>query len=296
MGCRGLLPLGLCACILSGCLIGKPVPSTSWLPRGWSGAGLDAADTVVLDVFVCEAIPGDPYIDQELWKVVDDQVLALEQKALLEQNGLRIGQIGGVVPARLQDLLTSRKACPDPRRIRQHCGKPTRIILGPTVARCRFQIHADEPSEPKHLEQAEFALLVTPTPMSEGRTRLRFTPEVVHGQAAVLPAPTLDRTGWVFQKQQPTEAFQNLTWEMTLGANEHAIVGGQFDRFETLGNQCFIRPSESPPRQRLLVIRAVRPTTSMPSESAMPFGMNNTRQSPPLALQAAWTTFRGVSP
>jgi hypothetical protein len=277
-------------------LIGKTEQSTSWLPRGWSGAGLNHTDAVILEVYLCEAIPGDAYIDRDLWKHVDDQVVPLEHKALLEENGIRVGQIGSAAPAHLQDLLASKKTCPDPRQIRQQTGKPTRIRLGPPMARSNYRIRTDEVSEAKQLDQTEFAFVIVPTPAAEGRTRLRFMPEVAHGQAATLPAPTLDRTAWMFQKQQATESYPALAWDMTLSPNEFAVVGGQFDRPNTWGQVGFIRPDESPPRQRLLVIRAARPSPSVVPDSMLSAGSGSLRRSPPLALQAAWTTFRGVSP
>jgi hypothetical protein len=145
------------------------------------------------------------------------------------------------------------------------------------------------------LAHSEFALVVVPTPASDGRTRLRFTPEVAHGHAAVLPTPTQDRSAWMFQKQQSVERYEPLSWEVTLAPNEHAIISGCFDRPETLGHLCFIRTEEIPPRQRLLIIKACRPSFAS-AEGAPPLGTSTPGQSPPLALQAALTTFRGVSP
>ncbi len=293
---RGLVLLGLWACVLSGCLSGKQVPSTSWLAHGWPGEATESADVVVLDVFLCEATLGDTYIDQDLWKLADDQVISLEHKAVLEHNGFRVGQVGGVAPAGLQTLIASKKSCPDPRRIRQHCGKSTRISLGPVSPQSQFQLHSAERAEASELENAEFSLLVVPSPSSDGRTRLRFTPEVVHGKSAMLPTPSGDRSSWMFQKQQPGQEYASLSWDVTLAMNEHAIVGGRFERLDTLGRACFIRPDEKPPRQRLLIIRASRPTTAIAQDTFHLTNASTEKLSPPLALQAAWTTIRGVSP
>src|SRR5262249_22039691 len=158
---------------------------------------------------------------------------------LLEQNGFRVGQIGGVTPAGLQALIQSKQSCADPRRIQQHAGKPTRLTLGPALPRCRFQAWLGDLPMEADLEQAECTLLVVPTLTPDGRTRLRFPPEVQHGQAAVLPHPTQDRTAWMFQKQQPTESYPTLNWEVTLAPNEYVVMGGRFDRPDTLGHQAF---------------------------------------------------------
>jgi hypothetical protein len=293
---RGLLLLALSLCVSPGCLIGKPTSSASWLQRGLSGPGSDAGDLVVIDMFLCESYIGDRALNEEIWALADDQVVSLEHKALLEQNGFRVGQVGGVPPAEVQSLLGSKKTCPDPRRLQQHCGKPARLTLGPPVPQCRFLTYLEDQNGPAELEQAEFALVVVPTPAPGGRTRLRFTPEARHGQAAVLPTPTFDRSAWMFQKQQPSESYQSLSWEVTLGPNDYAIVGGRFDRAETLGRQSFVRSEETPPRQRLLIIRAARQASGVVNDGVPRPDDWTASKSPPLALQAGWTTFRGVCP
>ena len=128
--------------------------------------------------------------------------------------------------------------------------------------------------------------MVVPSLTREGRVHLRFTTEIRHGQAAVVPQPA-ERALWVLQKQQPTESFSALGWEVTLAPNEYVVVGGRYDRPGTLGQLFFVRPEESPPRQRLLVIRTARPGAGMMPDP-FPTGEDKVSvgRSPPLALQA----------
>jgi hypothetical protein len=296
MGRWGLLLLGLSVCSLAGCLVGKPITSASWLPRGWPVPGFENTDTVVLDVFLCEGSIASQSLGDALWQFADDQIGNLEQKALLEQNGFRVGQVGGVAPAGVQSLIASKRTCPDPRRIQQPCGKPKRLTLGPPVSWCRFQPHFEERSDAVDIENADFALSVVASALPDGRTQLRFTPTVSHGDAAVMPTPTSDRTAWMFQKQQANETYPRLSWQVTLDANEHAIVGGRFDRPETLGFQSFIRATESPPRQRVLIIRVGRPNAGTATDGQIEPTEVQRDGAPPIALQAALTTFRGVAP
>jgi hypothetical protein len=251
-----------------------------------------------MDVALVATAAGDPFVNEELWAQADDQVLSLEQKALLDDNGFRVGQVGGVPPAGLQALLTSKRTCSDPRHIQQHAGKPTRLSLGPVLPVCEFQIRQEDRTIPVVLEQAECTLVVVPTLTPDGRTRLRCTPEIPHGHVTVGPQPDHDRTLWMLQKQQPTESYPALSWEVTLAANEYVIVGGRFDRPESLGHQCFIRTGEAVPQQRLLAIRTTRPaatTAGEPPSTSADEGRALGR-SLPLALQAAWTTARGSEP
>jgi hypothetical protein len=293
----GLLVLGLGVGLIAGCITGKPLTSTSWLRPAPSPARVDGPDVVQMVTAVIEAPAGDAYVNEELWTQTDDQVLSLEQKALLADNGFRIGQVGGVLPAGLQALLTSPRSCRDPRQIQQHAGKPTRLSLGPVLPECRCQVCQGEQKVPVALEQAQCGLVVVPALAADGRIRLRFTPEIQHGHATMAPQPDQDRTLWMLQKQQPVEEYPALSWEVTLSRDEYVLVGGRFDQPETLGHACFVRIAESPPKQRLLVIRTVRVIAG--TEAALTTAADESAtasRSPPLALQAAWTTVRGQRP
>jgi hypothetical protein len=293
---RGVALLGLGVLLLGGCLTGHAVPSASWLPRAGPVAGADVPDVVQLDVFLVEGDLADRFLDREVWSLADDQVIPLEQKGLLDQNGFRVGQVGGVAPAALQAVLGSKRTCPDPRRILQPAGQPARLSAGPALDRAAFRVFLDDRAAPVELEQADCALVAVPSPAGDGRTRLHFTPEVRHGRAAVVPGPTLDRTAWMVHTEQPTEAYPALGWELTLGPQEYVVVGGRVDRPDTLGYRSFIRPQEDPPRQRLLVLRTARPAPRAGPDAPAAEDPSARRLSPPLALQAAWSAARGAAP
>jgi hypothetical protein len=252
---------------------------------------------IQLETYLVEGSAGDAYLNQELWSLTDDQVLRLEQKALLEDNGFRFGQIGGFTPNGLQSLLTSEKSCANPRRIQTHAESPTRLSLGPILAHCQFDILQEEHKVTLQLDHAECGLVVVPSLTSDGRIHLKFTPEVRHSKQPVMPQP-IEQTTWVFQKQQAIESFSQLSWDVTLAANESVVLGGRFDRPDTLGHQCFVRLNETNPKQRLLVIRtALPPTGGAPDASPADADEETAAHlAPPLALQAAWTRIRGSAP
>jgi hypothetical protein len=279
-----------------GCTAGQPLDSTSWLQPFRPFQGLSGIDVITLETALVEGPVGDRYIDQDLWALADDQVVALDRKALLHDNGFRVGQIGGLTPSGLQKLLTSERTCLNPRRIQLHAGNSTRLALGPTLAASRFELQQDERKVPVQLEQADCALIVIPTLTPDGRTRLHFTPEIQHGKSAFLPQ-SADRSTWILQKLQPTETYQSLAWDVTLAPNEYVVVGGCYDRVHTLGHQCFIRTEETTPRQRLLVIRTSRPAVGLTNDASVAADDDSpARQAPPLALQAAGSRVRGTAP
>jgi hypothetical protein len=293
---RALL-LGLLAGLLVGCATGKPVRSSSWLDRFRPFHG-ETADLIMLEVALIERHPADAFINAELWQVADEQAVSPENKAILEENGFRVGQVSDLTPTRLQALLTSEKSCINPRRLFLHSGGTTTVKLGPTRPHCRFDLHQDGQTQTVSLEQAECSFVILPTLTDDGRTRLHFTPQLRHGETIMAAHPASDHSGLLWQPERPTRTYEALAWDVTLAPNQYVVIGTHFDQTETLASQCFLRQDEEVPVQRLLVIRTCRPSQGLAPEetSALPESGPLAKRSAPLALQATWTSARGCEP
>ena len=290
----------LLSVVLGGCTTARPLRSTGWLDRFRRLNGPTGPDVVQMDIALLERPVGDSYINRDLWTTADEQVIALERKAQLDDNGFRVGQIGGITPAGLQTLLTSERSCTDPRRIQVHAGKPTTLSLGPTAVECCYEIDQNGQKAPVSLAQARCMLEIVPTLTKEGRTKLTFTPIIQHGGATLSLKPVADSSGvkqWSLQEERPAERYPALSWEVTLAPNEYVVIGGRFDRPQTLGHQCFIRAGESTPVQRLLVIRTGRQSVGIEAPSSTVVDEEPTPpRSPSLACQATLAAARGVAP
>jgi hypothetical protein len=293
---RSLLFALLLAGLVFGCTSGEALRSTAWLDRFRRNASPSGPDIVQMDVALVERPPGDAYLNRDLWAFADEQVVAVEGRALLEDNGFRVGQIGGITPAGLQTLLTSERSCASPHRLQMHAGNATPLGLGPPALACRFQVQQGSEHVPVTFERAQCMLEVVPALAADGRTRLHFVPVVQHGDAKLLPRPTPDHTGMLLQQARPTERYADFGWDVTLAPNEYVVIGARLDRPDTLGQACFLRSDEQPPVQRLLVIRTGQAT--LPDDAQAPATAENPAGvwSPPLASQAAWSVVRGVSP
>ncbi len=290
------LLFGLLAALIAGCAANEPVLSTSWLDRHRPFQGPTGPDVVQIDFALVEQPVGDRYLNQDLWTLVDEQVVPFERnKGQLEDHGFRIGRIGGSPPAGLLALLTSEKSCPKPRQTRRHAGDPATVLLGPALPQCKVSVGAGEHPDLLDLEQAEFALKVLPTLTGDGRTRLQFTPLVEHGKHGMTIGTAADRSGWMLQDQRQKEPFDCLSWEVTLAPNEYLIVGGRLDRPGSPGHVSFIRDTEKPPVQRLLVIRTSRSVPGIAGQ--LPLDTAEEDESAddtlPLAAQAGGTTLSG---
>jgi hypothetical protein len=261
-------------------------------------AGLVGEDVVFMDVATIERPAGDVFLNQELWTEADEQALradggeqsvSLERKMELEQNGFRVGQVGGLLPpTKLQDLLLSKRFC-EAHRIQLHAGNETTIPLGPVWPRCRCRLSHDGEAAAVDFEKAQCLLEVLPSLTDDGRIRLRFTPHVKHGErkTAFISQCEAGVLRWGRQEQQPEEVYTWLSWTITVAPNEYVVIGTHQEQGETLGEQFFVSEADESAVQRLLVIR----TAHMPSPSGP--ADENLRRSPPLALRASMTAARG---
>jgi hypothetical protein len=285
-----VVPLALFAAGLIGCFPSRSEQSPPSLAAPARFEGPTGDDIVQMDLAIVERPCGDHFLNHELWELADEQGVNLERKPILEQNGFRVCQIGGLPPAGLQRLLASRRSCPDPRLVRRHAGDPMPVLLGPVWPRCAFCLDLDHEEEVA-LDNAQCLLEVVPALADEGRILLRFTPHVRHGRPIMMrgsaraPDGTLD---WSACVKQPEEAYPALSWELTVGPSEYVVVGTRLDRPNSLGHRCLV--GEGVPRmQRLLVLRAARAPSGPPSDEAI-------GRSPPLAAQAGWPSARGTAP
>jgi hypothetical protein len=292
------LMLGLLTGLVAGCASGPSLRPPSWLERFRSAQRPPDSEFIQFDVALLERPLGDPTIDHDLWDSADEQTIPLERKLALEENGFRVGHLGGLTPAGFQALLTSDRSCVNPRRLFLRPGNATSITLGPVIPSCRFQMLQGDQAVPLSLEQAECTLTVVSSLTDDGRMHLRFTPEIRHGAKATVPRPAEDGSGFMMQEERPAKTYAALSWEVTLAPNQYLVVGTRSDRPESLGYQCFLRRDGAGPMQRLLVVRCCRGVSDALPELA---GQSTDDDLPagrplPLALQAAWTTPRTGQP
>lgn len=285
--------LGLLASMMLGCVSNRPTRSASWLDRILHPAGPVGPDTIQMDVALIEKPLGDTYLNLDLWNDTDEQVIPLENKAVLEDNGFRIGQIGGITPVGLQLLLTSERSCANPRRIRCLQDKANKLVLGPELPLCCFQLASEGEPADINLEKAQCTLEVTASLTADGRTKLRFVPQVFHGDTSLLPRPAGDLSGWILKEERAVERYARLAWEVTLATNEYLIVGGRYEKPRTLGHECFLRRDEQNPVQRLLVIRTTRAEKPGDEPTAPVATDGKSVRSPASAAQSGYTTARG---
>ncbi len=292
-----VVPIVVGCMALSGCLWGnREATSVHSYPSAM--VGVVGEDVVHLDYAVIERTLGESYLTRELWKETDEEVVrvegdpaaSLERKTHLVNNGFRIGQVGALMPTKLQDALDSKRGC-EKRQIQMHGGRETVLACGSPWPECRCQIVRGERPVPVEFERAQCQLVVEPTLAEEGHIRLRFTPRIHHGDLRTDYKSVRDADGilhWERQENSAEEVYSWLSWTVTVAPDEYLVIGTIFDRGESLGEHFFLTSEEGRPLvQRLLVVRAAHvPTPVDPAEDHF-----NRRS--PLALRAGSITARG---
>jgi hypothetical protein len=266
-------------------LTDPPSHAINWIDALGAVQSAPAPDLIVMDVALLEANPGDDFLTNGVWSQVDEQVVAVNHRPDLEDNGFRIGLLGGLPPATLQERLSSPRSCPNPRRLRVHAGKEDTILLGPPRSPSQFALRFDGGSTPVSHEHGQHALRLLPSIDVNGRMRLRFTPIVITGGARACYQAAPDRSGWVIGEDQPLERYDRLSWDIAVQPNEYILVGPRSSRPDSLGSVSFVRTDTSPPRQYLFIVRAAH---NMSGVAADDEESNETKSMPPpIAQQAA---------
>ncbi|VTS05513.1 hypothetical protein [Tuwongella immobilis] len=285
---------------LSGCFFGSKDSSSGWLRRFRPApAPASATENVVfVDVAQLERAWGDPIMDGPVWSGIDEQVLPSERKALMEENGLRVGLVTGLVPPELQQMLTSERFSINPRRMHLRMGNTGQITLGdprPTAS-MKVLLHLDQEPKVRTFQSAQIGLKIQPSVQSDGRIRLKLIPQVQHGEKAHWASVNVaGNHSWTLANDRPTELFEDLAIEATVGANEYLVIGTRRQRQDTFGFYGFAEPKREKPIQRLLVLRVgqTQPEAAELSKIAAP---DRTIIAQPLASQASHSSYRGQKP
>lgn len=280
-----LQPLVLVCAMLAGCLATRPEVLVSKYESSEPTAGLAEPGSIALFVAVAERPVGDRYLNHDLWEFADEQTPfrhdEFDRKLLLDQNGFRVGLLGGIPSGPFQNLLSARN-CPDPRCIRLAVGTPTAIDVGEVWSTCDFQLIFKDQPHAVSLTQAQCRLQLLAHLDGTDKVRLVVTPMIRHGAQQLTPRAVQDPDGsrrWDLQVRHPEETYQWLNWTVTLGTNDYLVVGGRMDRTESLGRRLFLFTETKAPVQRVLVIRAIR------QDQAVTLA-NRQDEAVPLALQA----------
>ncbi len=228
-------------------------------------------DSAVLEVLWARTAMGDPAINDQLWREVDEQQVPADVRRRLARHGFRAGVLDGSVPACLCRVLelTDRPApTADTPQVAQIDGN-----TAPVEPRRRLHIRAGQPGEivasgvyermpvfsfeqgglgGDMYPKAQGLLTVRSYPQPDGRVRVELVPEIRYGDP---------RSRWVGQREmlrleasRPSKVFDDLAFSATLSPGSLLLVGSLPERSGSLGHHFLTEPAGQR-QQKLLLVR-----------------------------------------
>lgn len=229
-------------------------------------------DSCALEIFFVRFPYGESEANGPLWNEVDEQQLPAELRQRLALNGFRTGLVGGQVPVPLAKLLglkgrTAPTAPPngtkvadlecDPQVVRSHrqvrAGRRTEIVCSDVYDELPVLISEPRGTYGESLSKAQGIFGVQATPETDGRVRLKLTPEIQHGE---------NKSRWVrsegalrIEPGKTKRVFDEMTFETVLSPGQMLVLSTMTNRPGSLGHKFFTRSSTGKTEQTLMVIR-----------------------------------------
>lgn len=278
---RGLAALLVGVLAASGCALFGPLdehPVKVEANRPLLPAIRPAVDAVQLQIVFVERPLGDPLLNQLLWQELDLVGAAPPaMRAVLQDNGFRLGQAGSSPPPTLETLLGLKAEVADNldgderlmrgRRLGLRSGQETEVEINEQAADCVIRFRGDGKDDLQEYTQARCVLRLKPVRLQDGWVRIDLTPEVHHGDSRMRHTPTAE--GWALRGGQNTDIRHALKFSVKLSTGEFAVIGCDVAEEDLAGRAFFTRTAENSSRmQRALVIRLADAGQSTPAEAA----------------------------
>ncbi len=264
--------------VASAMLLLTATACTPWTASPHSTAAIlqparPSPDSYTLEIFFARFPFGQADLNEPLWHQIDEQLIPAETRALLRQNGLRAGVLGGNFPeslVRLLDLNTTPSQAPN------HL-EPSPLEPEPTVRRRWVQLRTsrhvrvaqsgirDELPvlwyrhghlEGETFQEAQCMFALTAGPSDDGGVQVRLVPEIRHGE----PRQTYTTAEGYLRMEvaRPKQVFDPLAIQVPLATGQLLIVGMIPEPKGSLGHHFFSTSSSDGPQQQLLIVRLLR--------------------------------------
>lgn len=264
----GATAAGLVA--VAGCSLDKPQnqPGQVFNRIGGHGGQLIEPRRCLLRVAIVDRPFRDPAINDAVWRVADEQVIAPDERKALAANGLRIGRIIGKLPRELEAILAEEGPHGSrvvPLNILLESGEQTLVTTSPRVAQASLLVTRANGPSGRDYQDASGYLRLTPRHHGEHAVSVRVIPEIHHGPVQ-RTFPTLpNASGFAPQELsirdgQKEDAIRDLAVDLSLEDGQVAIIGCRPDESRSLGTFLFSVAAEGNEErhQRLVLIWASR--------------------------------------
>ena len=252
---------------------------------------IDESESIRLDVAMVQLPLVEKDILESIWGLADNNVMSLEKKAVLEQNGFRITSFGKTPPPELLRLLGTEKYSPNPRRFHVKIGGEKLIPIAGVLDSLDTTFSENDKLEDINLLAAQPFIKISPVTVSENSYQLLLQPLIKSGKEKLLPKAVKTVSGsleWEMHSFKSERIFDELACELKIEAGDFLVIGPTEtpkDDLKLLGSNFFYMRVGQNITPRVLVLRCSKKNTPL-RESIGEFG-----KSLPLAIQASWKDF-----
>ena len=209
-----------------------------------------SADSVGLEFGLAQLDNSQSMMFEHVWEQLDEQEVDLDVRKLLDQNGIRVAIMPSHAPAQFNKLVAPRpleheqltlverklaekgKLKPKSRmvehqRISNRDGQSHPIQTSDVHPELSWVIHNNDRQSFGSGKSVRGMFKVTTTPQGDGTVRLRFSPQIYHGD----PRPTYDVAGNAFfvESSQAVTKLAHLEFAVTVRPGESVVVAPTAD-------------------------------------------------------------------
>jgi len=273
-------------CCTNGCLTpSSPTQkSVAWLKS--VAGGEEDPDLIQIDAALLQRPVGDPFLNQEIWGAADQMVVSVDRRDALEANGFRTGQIVGITPAKLQELLRSERWCLNPRRRMVQSGNTVQQVVSEELPEVSYELKLGKQTETIDLQKVRFLFDVTASLTKDGKTRLKFLPKAENGEAQLPFEANPEQSAWTLKVERAARVYPDLAFEVDLTPNSYLIIGADLERTTSMAHRAFVDDVEGRETQRVLILRTARRMNNAVSSDPTLEDIARASSSPVLAAQA----------
>ncbi len=216
-------------------------------------------NVVQLDIVFVDRPKTDALLGDSLWAQVDQIAgLSAESRAMLRENGWRVGHASSNPPRALQELLqltTDRMEVIDEKR--RMIGRRVSLAAGTDVpievTELQPELKIERDGELKTYSNARGVLRARMEREQDGWVRIHFLPEIHHGQDILRPVATPFQ--WTRRREQIVEPLYEQQFAMSLNIGEMAVITTEGTTVDATGAAFFRNVDRNRLLQRLLVVR-----------------------------------------
>ncbi len=231
----------------------------------------------------------DKVVDESVWTVADEQVIAPEVRRALQANGLRVGVITGSLPAAVEAAVNAPPPNRvDPAEFNLPDGSDTQVSLSETSPEVSLLLNRDGRAFGRDYKDASGRFFVTASHDGPTGVALRFVPEIHHGpvlrryDSLTGNGGALNTMQFMLRDGQQKEILRELATALTLQPGQVVVIGCDPDRRGSLGSFLFTQAEADSDRliQKILLVWASRNDNGEPGSQPSPTEMPRPRLLP----------------